>query len=171
MQWLWLSWQSGRFQYQRFESRNRQIFIEHLYLLSTVLYLKDENKRKRGREWPIFKKGFSKRYSANILGPAGVMSWGIFTTRATYLYLSHTQNGFCAKALSKLILLLKVMLLFRTQFSTLPRKGTWENLYRKSNTLEKTILEWWVKSCGKTPKWQIYRYNKEVSKLLQSPYR
>ena len=37
----------------RFESRHRQIFIEHL-LLSTALYWKDENNRKRGREWPIF---------------------------------------------------------------------------------------------------------------------
>ena len=29
-------------------------FLKNIYLLSTVLHWKDENKRKRGREWLIF---------------------------------------------------------------------------------------------------------------------
>ena len=34
----------------RFETSHRQNFSEHL---SIVIIRKDENKRKRGREWPI----------------------------------------------------------------------------------------------------------------------
>ena len=36
----------------RFESRHRQIFIEHLFTVNYIVVY--ENKRKLGREWPIF---------------------------------------------------------------------------------------------------------------------
>ena len=41
-QWLWLSWQSGRFQYQKFAVRIQSspkmyIFIEHLFTVNCVL--------------------------------------------------------------------------------------------------------------------------------------
>ena len=55
--WLWRSWQSGRLRYQmtRVRIQSSATFTEHIYLLLTVCR-KDENKEKRGREWPIFKK-------------------------------------------------------------------------------------------------------------------
>ena len=51
-QWLWLRWQSGPFQNQRFVVRiQSKIYIEHLF----TVFGKTEIKRKRGREWPIYK--------------------------------------------------------------------------------------------------------------------
>ena len=38
----------------RFESRHRKIFKEHLFTVNCIV-LKRQNKRKRGRELPIFK--------------------------------------------------------------------------------------------------------------------
>ena len=55
-QWLWSSWQSGRFQFQRtrVQIQSSATFIEHLF---TVNCLEKRRKwRKRGREWPIFLK-------------------------------------------------------------------------------------------------------------------
>ena len=36
----------------RFESRHRQIFVEHLFTVNCIV-LKNKNKRKRGREWSV----------------------------------------------------------------------------------------------------------------------
>ena len=54
-QWLWHSWQHGRFRYQRTRVRIQSwaTFSEHILLLAVCR--KDE-KRKRGRKWPILKK-------------------------------------------------------------------------------------------------------------------
>ena len=59
-QWLWRSWLSSRFQYQRSAVR-----IQPSAILSTIhcieeLYWKDENKEKRGREWPNFRKDWER---------------------------------------------------------------------------------------------------------------
>ena len=50
----------------RFESRHGQI-LKSIYLLSTVLFWKDENKGKRGREWSIFwKKNSMQNINVNF---------------------------------------------------------------------------------------------------------
>ena len=55
-QWLWRSWQSSHFRYQRTRVRiqSSATFIEHLFTVNCVE--KTKIKRKRGREWPILKK-------------------------------------------------------------------------------------------------------------------
>ena len=43
----------------------KNLFILNICFLSTV-YWKEENKEKRGREWPIFKKECAKNYTEII---------------------------------------------------------------------------------------------------------
>ena len=74
-----------------FESSHRQkiIYILNICLLSTV-YWKDENKEKRGREWPIFYKlllecriGRSVERTATYNGIIGVTkAWSLVTQKA-----------------------------------------------------------------------------------------
>ena len=58
---VWLSWQSGRFQYQISPVRNpvigENLFILNICLLSTV-YRKEENKEKEVGNGPFLKKPF-----------------------------------------------------------------------------------------------------------------
>ena len=51
---VWLSWESGRFQYQRSAVRIQSSakFIEHLFTVNCIE--KTKINKKRGREWPIF---------------------------------------------------------------------------------------------------------------------
>ena len=58
-QWLCLSWQNGRFRYQRSAVRIQS--LAKVYLYRTFVYCqlcieKTEKKKKRGKEWTIFKK-------------------------------------------------------------------------------------------------------------------
>ena len=52
-QWLWRSWQSSRFQYQRTQVRIQSLatFIEHLFTVCR----KDENKEKEAENGPFLK--------------------------------------------------------------------------------------------------------------------
>ena len=51
-QWLWLSWQSSRFRLQRSADRI-QSSAKLILNVHCQLCWKDENKEKRGQEWPI----------------------------------------------------------------------------------------------------------------------
>ena len=55
-QWLWLSWQSGRFQYQRSAIRIQSLakFIEHLFAVNCIE--KTKIKKKEAENGPFLKK-------------------------------------------------------------------------------------------------------------------
>ena len=53
-QWLLLSWLSSPFQHQRSAVQIQSSAKFTLNIVYCQLFWKDENKEKRGREWPIF---------------------------------------------------------------------------------------------------------------------
>ena len=58
-QWLWLCCQSCRFLHQRSSVRIQSLTIFHTELACAVNRWKDNNKEKRGQEWPIFQNNIS----------------------------------------------------------------------------------------------------------------
>ena len=97
MQWFWLSWQSGCFQYQRSAVRIQSLvkFIEHLFTVNHIEKAKIKKKR------PGMAHFFKKRNETPQLGPAHTtmriffdLRWKVVSWK-NCIFAQHCRTAFC----------------------------------------------------------------------------